>query len=576
MMSNQNAFDGAKPQSTYMASGALQQNTTVIPRGGINAINVAYSDDFSLANDTNGLKARGYLPYYRGAGPQGLTATWYQGTNATFPAFNGPDTAYVAANYNVVTNANDIDSWLVTPALNVSSGDVISFYSRSITGSIYPDSIRVMYSAAGDSTPEGLTWVELGRFVVNTLGIWELKTYTVASGGATARFAIRYNVVDGGPTGNNSNFIGVDQLDIFTPQAINGGVLSVNGLTSGCGLSASTPVSITIQNSGGSNLSGFPVGFKVDNGTPVSETFSGTIAPGNTANYTFTATANLSAVGPHTIKAYTAIPSDGNLANDTATATVNNVAPTVITTTPITEGFETATGTTPPAGWTMEDTDGDGNAWDFATTYTHNGLVCARVPFPTGNAAENWLFTPCLDFTAGTNYIIEYWYKSFDNSQTSFQIETRFGTAANSGAMTNNIAVDPLFADSSYHLASHTFSAPASGTYYIGFRGFSAAPQVSMRVDDASIVISTGIKETNLSNKVDMMPNPATTELLVSAKLYGNSTLSIINQLGQEVLTQSYSQPFRIALDIRNLNKGIYSLKITNAEGVVVKQFVKQ
>jgi hypothetical protein len=566
------SFEGAKPQSYFTKSNS----NPVVARGGISAINVAFSDDFSQANDTTSLKARGYLPYYRGAGPQGVTATWYQGTNATFPAYNGADTQYVAANYNVVTNANDIDSWLVTPALNTSAGDVISFYSRSISGSIYPDSIRVMYSAAGDSVPEGLTWVELGRFVVNIAGAWELKSYTVATGGATARFAIRYAVVDGGPLGNNSNFIGIDQLDVFTPQSINGGVLAINGLTSGCGLSASTPVSITIQNAGSSTLTSFPVGFKVDNGAPVSETFSGNIVAGGTANYTFTATANLSGIGAHIIKAFTAIPSDGNLANDTATTSVTNTAPTVITTVAYTQGFETATGTTPPAGWTTQDVDGDGNSWDFATTYPFNGLVCARVPFPTGNAAENWLFTPCLDLTSGTNYLLQYWYKSFDNSQTSFELETRFGNAANNTAMTNNIAIDPLFADSSYHLASHTFTVPTSGTYYVGFNGFSAAAQVSMRMDDASIQVVTGIKETTLENSVAITPNPTADFVNVTCKLAGKVELSVYNNLGQKIASYNYNEPFKIQLNFSTFAKGIYTLQFNSNDEVLVKKIVKQ
>ena len=38
-----------------------------------------YTDDFDGANDTNALKLRGYKVWYRGGGPQGLTATWFQG-----------------------------------------------------------------------------------------------------------------------------------------------------------------------------------------------------------------------------------------------------------------------------------------------------------------------------------------------------------------------------------------------------------------------------------------------------------------------------------------------------------------
>ncbi|HOZ83797.1 MAG TPA: T9SS type A sorting domain-containing protein, partial [Bacteroidia bacterium] len=165
---------------------------------------------------------------------------------------------------------------------------------------------------------------------------------------------------------------------------------------------------------------------------------------------------------------------------------------------------------------------------------------------------------------------------SFTETATSYQLELRYGNAATGAAMTNNIAVDPLFTDSTYHLASHTFTPANSGVYNIGINGFGSGVDNSIRVDDASMVVVTGIKETDLSSNVTLMPNPATTELLVSAKLYGNSTLTVYNQLGQEVIKQNYNEPFRITLDIQSLKKGVYTLKISNADGVVVNKFVKQ
>ena len=170
-----------------------------------------FVDSLNGANDTTALKSRGYLVYYRGTGPQGTTATWFQGNETVFPAFNGPPTGYVAANFNAVTGMNDIDSWLVLPALNIVAGDTISFWEQGAAGS-WPDSMRVMYSASGDSTPEG-SWVELGRFK-NTQGSWANRIFMAPAPGSHARFAIRYCVVDGGPSGNNSNYLGVDYIQV--------------------------------------------------------------------------------------------------------------------------------------------------------------------------------------------------------------------------------------------------------------------------------------------------------------------------------------------------------------------------
>jgi len=191
----------------------VQQDGPIAPIGGYDTDGTPYyTDNFDGANDTTALKSRGYFVWYRGTGPQGTTATWYQGTTP-FVAYNGPATGYVAANYNVVTSVNNIDSWLITPANVVTLGDSIVFYCRSIAANPFPDSVRVMYSSAGSTTPEG-SWVELGRFLAIDDGTWERKAFGAPSSSLSGRFAIRYNVVDGGPLGDNSNYIGVDALTI--------------------------------------------------------------------------------------------------------------------------------------------------------------------------------------------------------------------------------------------------------------------------------------------------------------------------------------------------------------------------
>ncbi|RPI13585.1 MAG: T9SS C-terminal target domain-containing protein [Ignavibacteriae bacterium] len=185
-----------------------------------------YTDNFDGANDTTSLKARGYKVWYRGSGPQGTFATWFQGDGGVFPAFNGPATGYVACNYQVVTGTNNIDSWLVIPRVTggLVAGDSLIFRIRStyVATTNYPDSFRVMYSAIGDSIPEG-TWVELGRFRALNPPVgqntWERRGFRAPTAGVNARFAIRYNVVNGGPNGSNSDYSGIDALEIIRTSA---------------------------------------------------------------------------------------------------------------------------------------------------------------------------------------------------------------------------------------------------------------------------------------------------------------------------------------------------------------------
>jgi hypothetical protein len=214
-----------------------------------------YTDNFDGANDTTALKNRGYKVYYRGTGPQGTAPIWFQGNPSVFTALNGPTNGYVASNYLSVTGANTIDNWLVLPALDIQTGDSLVFWSRSPDDSQYPDSIRVMYSAAGDSIPEATTWIELGRFKVSTSG-WQRRSFGAPSAGSTGRFAIRYRVEDGGPSGSNSNYIGIDALTVervattpvfaASPTSVSFGTISVGG--------SSAPQSISLGNAGQGTL----------------------------------------------------------------------------------------------------------------------------------------------------------------------------------------------------------------------------------------------------------------------------------------------------------------------------------
>ncbi len=209
---------GARPNSSDLSKVIVQQQQD---NGGYHSVNatVIYNDACDGTNDTTSLKARGYKPYYRGTGAQGLTATWFQGDGTTIPSFNGPATGCIFANYNVVTGTNNIDSWLVLPRVagGLQATDSLYFYERTTAASIYPDSIRVMYSA-NDSTPEG-TWTELGRMVADLSGSYSKKGFKATSASANGRFAIRYNVVNGGPAGANSNIISVDQISIVRTDA---------------------------------------------------------------------------------------------------------------------------------------------------------------------------------------------------------------------------------------------------------------------------------------------------------------------------------------------------------------------
>jgi hypothetical protein len=178
--------------------------------------------------------------------PAGSTS-WFQGNTGVLTAQAGATNSYAAANFNATTGANTISDWLITPALTtISNGDTWSFWTRVPTSSPFPDRLEFRLSTDGACSP-GTTNASVGDFgtllaTVNpalTVGGYP-ETWTrfqgtfsgLGSAPATGCFAFRYFVTNGGPTGGNSNYIGVDTFafaesgDVTPPQTtITGGIV---------------------------------------------------------------------------------------------------------------------------------------------------------------------------------------------------------------------------------------------------------------------------------------------------------------------------------------------------------------
>jgi hypothetical protein len=163
--------------------------------------------------------------------PIGSNPNWVQGdpVNMPFSANSLPANSFISANFNSVVGAATISNWLITPMLNLNNGDVLSFYTRG-TGSIYADNLQVRLSTNGSSTNVGASNISVGDFsnvlleINPTLNaalypaIWTQYTITISglASPTTGRIAFRYFVPNGGPSGTNSDLIGIDDF-VYTP-----------------------------------------------------------------------------------------------------------------------------------------------------------------------------------------------------------------------------------------------------------------------------------------------------------------------------------------------------------------------
>lgn len=120
---------------------------------------------------------------------------------------------------------------------------------------------------------------------------------------------------------NRGFYWGIDSVKITSPAPNDLGVSAFIG-NIGCGLPATYAVSVRIKNYGTQPQSNFPVSYRANASPTVTENFSGSIAGGDSADYTFTLPLAASAPGDYILKAWTALANDADHSNDTATSGV--------------------------------------------------------------------------------------------------------------------------------------------------------------------------------------------------------------------------------------------------------------
>lgn len=157
------------------------------------------------------------------------STTWFQGNPDVFSSYSGATDSYIGANFNSRTGSGRISTWLFTPVMTgLQNGDIISFYTRTTENpATFPDRLELRISTdATEVMPSGPN--NVGSFTLLALsvnsgltttdypGVWTQFIYTISglSGPTNGRIALRYHVTNGGPSGTNSNYIGIDDFSV--------------------------------------------------------------------------------------------------------------------------------------------------------------------------------------------------------------------------------------------------------------------------------------------------------------------------------------------------------------------------
>ncbi|MEZ4720460.1 MAG: choice-of-anchor J domain-containing protein [Flavobacteriales bacterium] len=395
----------------------------------------------------------------------------------SFTNTTNPRTGSRAAAYNYST-ANAADDWMFTPCLELEAGATyeLTYYYR-VRSATYPESFTVRVTSAQDDLSTVST-LQTFNNITNT-------TYLLATNNITVGTTGTYYVAWEATSAADRWDINIDDIQIQKIVPIDVGVVSVNSPTDGCGLSSSETVQITIENFGTSSATNIPVQYNLNGGGYQSAgTYTGTIASGATAVYSFAA--NLSAAQTHTIDVRTQLSGDGIAANDefagySVTNQSANLAQGVIT-----MGFEASEDL---SDWLIINANGDARQWEQSTQAPRSGSQNARLRNTT-TAANDWLFTGCIYLETGETYLLDYSFRA-RNAGFTENMTVYLTSAQTTASVVQTLATYTGFSNTAYQDESIEFTVSSSATYYVAWRGQSAANQRGIHLDDVRIYNKT-------------------------------------------------------------------------------------
>ncbi len=308
-------------------------------------------------------------------------------------------------------------------------------------------------------------------------------------------------------------------------------------------------VTVTVENFGTASQSNFSVGYQINGGTPIVETFSNPLAPGTSTTYSFSTLGDFTSLGTYEVAAYTALLGDQNNGNDTTIRIIENSNCTPISNCTFGDGLTRfAIGTlNNPSGCTP------GGYTDY-TILSTDLIVGYSQSVTVETNANNQYLSVWIDFN--DNFFFEPSEKVIAAFQFNSQGTTTF-----------------LLADTA-PLGEHLLRAKASDQ--IGDVNDACADMQYGETQDYSVNLVNDLKveQENISEKIKVQSLANHQYILDAAHLSANVQLTIYNSLGQIVYQQNYNAEKlkSIKLDFSEYTVGAYLVSLkTSTQSAIVK-----
>lgn len=345
-------------------------------------------------------------------------------------------------------------------------------------------------------------------------------------------------------------------------HAVDMGVTAITGPSTGSGLSATENVVVVIKNFGTATQTSVPVFYTVNGGTPVQETYTGSIAMGATANYTFTTPADLSVLGSYALVAGTETVGDGEPTNDDLTKTVvNNICQPV------------------------------SNCAGFDDGVTHIQLADQNIETTCGGTPEGYSNEPDIvfNFVMGDNPFVASLEMGYDNSNFAIWIDFNDNFVFEPGEVIASGAVPTAGAPHPFTVDFAALTGVIQGTHIMRVKGTDGnnalQPCANMtygRTNDytANVTGTIGIA-TDLAHEenLSILPLPGAQFLLTYSTKPSSEVLpvSIHDAKGQLLAYYTLANNrgvYSRTLDMSHTSAGVYLVKVGSGDLNVVKRIV--
>ncbi|MFH2142514.1 MAG: T9SS type A sorting domain-containing protein [Bacteroidota bacterium] len=356
--------------------------------------------------------------------------TWYVDNAGTSSSGTGPNVDH--------TLGTSVGKYLYVEASNGSAGNLAELISPCLDlSSMTAPRLKFWYHMYGASIDTlyvdvlvGGTWINDifyigGQQQISNADVWKEAVVDFSSYNTLDHFRFRAK--------RGTSFegdISLDDINIFEPLQDNLAVTNlIEPVPTGCAMSSSEIVIVEIINEGQNDATNFDLSFSIDSGltytTP--ETYTSILLSGDTLEYTFTATADMSVPGDYDFVVVIDYTADQFSPNDTLYYTIH--IDTSITVYPFNEKFETFIVGVPGTlanGWTRIPTTGyiwyvDNGGTPSSSTgpsvdHTLGTTVGKYMYIETDNGlvgGKAYLISPCLDISGMSAPILSFWYHMY-------------------------------------------------------------------------------------------------------------------------------------------------------------------